>query len=130
MSPKSYSDGYLNSTSSVRTEFLVGTGSNGQPVFAPEAMNALHFYSQGITRVINLLCENSLINTYVGNLQPVPGRGSSLVGSPVLQFRLSSQSRRPFQTASLAVLHVILGLRAHFGSHRKRDRTSSSLSID
>src|SRR5271157_5313046 len=27
MSPKSYSDGRLNSTSSVRTEFLVGTGS-------------------------------------------------------------------------------------------------------
>jgi WD40 repeat protein len=26
MSPKSYSDGCLNSTSSVRTEFLVGTG--------------------------------------------------------------------------------------------------------
>src|SRR6266436_3350708 len=29
MSPKSYSDGCLNSTSSVRTEFLVGTPAHG-----------------------------------------------------------------------------------------------------
>jgi hypothetical protein len=35
MSPKSYSDGYLNSTSSVRTEFLVGTGVRALALNAP-----------------------------------------------------------------------------------------------
>ena len=47
-------------------------GSNGKPVFASEAISAVHFYSRGIPRVVNLLCEHSLINAYVDNLQPVP----------------------------------------------------------
>jgi len=47
-------------------------GSNGKQVFAPAAINALHFYARGIPRVINLLCEHSLINAYVDNIQPVP----------------------------------------------------------
>ena len=54
-------------------------------------MNALHFYSQGIARVINLLCENSLINTYVGNLQPVPAEIVDEVAGE-LQF---AQAKRP-----------------------------------
>jgi general secretion pathway protein A len=47
-------------------------GSNGKPVFTSEAINAVHFYSRGIPRVINLLCEHSLINAYVDGVQPVP----------------------------------------------------------
>lgn len=46
-------------------------GANGKPVFTPEAMNAVHFYSQGIPRVMNLICEHSLINAYVDEIQPV-----------------------------------------------------------
>jgi general secretion pathway protein A len=41
------------------------SGSNGEPIFSPEAMDAVHLYSMGIPRVVNLLCEHSLINTYV-----------------------------------------------------------------
>jgi len=47
-------------------------GSHEKPVFATEAIDALHFYAQGIPRLINLLSEHSLINAYVDNLQPVP----------------------------------------------------------
>jgi type II secretory pathway predicted ATPase ExeA len=47
-------------------------GANGQPVFASQAMDAVHFYSRGIPRVINLLCEHALINAYVDHVQPVP----------------------------------------------------------
>jgi general secretion pathway protein A len=46
-------------------------GANGKPVFTPEAMNAVHFYSGGIPRVMNQLCEHSLINAYVDDIQPV-----------------------------------------------------------
>ena len=35
-------------------------------------MDAVNLYSQGIPRVINLLCENALISAYVENVQPVP----------------------------------------------------------
>jgi general secretion pathway protein A len=47
-------------------------GSSGNTIFALEAMDAIHRYSRGIPRVINLLCEHSLINAYADNLQPVP----------------------------------------------------------
>jgi len=32
----------------------------------------VHLYSQGIPRVVNLLCEHSMINAYVDSLRPVP----------------------------------------------------------
>ena len=47
-------------------------GANGKPVFASEAMDAVYFYSRGIPRVMNLLCEHALINAYVDHVQPVP----------------------------------------------------------
>jgi general secretion pathway protein A len=40
-------------------------GSQGDEVFLPEAVEAVHNYSRGIPRVVNLLCENALINAYV-----------------------------------------------------------------
>jgi general secretion pathway protein A len=40
-------------------------GSGNDLVFEPEAVEAVHSYSGGIPRVINLLCENALINAYV-----------------------------------------------------------------
>src|SRR5271157_6084237 len=49
-------------------------GAKGDPIFAPEAMEAVHFYSRGIPRVINLLCEHALINAYVEQLNPVPAQ--------------------------------------------------------
>lgn len=39
-------------------------GTNGDPIFTPESMDTVHLYSLGIPRVVNLLCEHSLINTY------------------------------------------------------------------
>jgi general secretion pathway protein A len=47
-------------------------GVNGIPVFASQAMDAVYFYSRGIPRVINLLCEHALINAYVEHVRPVP----------------------------------------------------------
>jgi general secretion pathway protein A len=49
-------------------------GATGDPVFAPAAMEAVHFYSRGIPRVMNLLCEHTLINAYVEQCNPVPAR--------------------------------------------------------
>jgi general secretion pathway protein A len=47
-------------------------GADGKPVFASQAMDAVHFYSRGIPRVINLLCEHALINAFVDQVRPVP----------------------------------------------------------
>src|ERR1700758_5251726 len=40
-------------------------GSNGEPVFEPEALLALFRYSAGIPRVVNLLCEHCLVSGFV-----------------------------------------------------------------
>jgi general secretion pathway protein A len=56
------------------TERLRIGGAVGDPIFASDAMDAVHFYSQGIPRVINLLCEHALINAYVEHLRLVPAR--------------------------------------------------------
>lgn len=46
-------------------------GSNGEPVFTPEAIERIHYYSRGIPRVINLLCEHTLISAFVDQQKPV-----------------------------------------------------------
>src|SRR5438046_1728321 len=40
-------------------------GSSGQPVFDPEALRAIHSYSGGIPRLVNLLCEHCLVSAFV-----------------------------------------------------------------
>jgi len=40
-------------------------GSNGQNIFEPEALAAIHRYSQGIPRVVNLICEHCLVSAFV-----------------------------------------------------------------
>jgi general secretion pathway protein A len=49
-------------------------GANGKPVFTLEAMNAVSLLSRGIPRVMNLLCDDSLMSAYVEDVRPVPAR--------------------------------------------------------
>ena len=45
----------------------------------------MHKYSQGIPRVVNLLCEHSMVNSYVDSLRPVPAH---LVEEVAREFQL------------------------------------------
>jgi general secretion pathway protein A len=40
-------------------------GSNGQQIFDPDSVIAIHRYANGIPRVINLLCEHCLVSAFV-----------------------------------------------------------------
>jgi general secretion pathway protein A len=40
-------------------------GSNGQHIFEPDCVVAIHRYASGIPRVINLLCEHCLVSAFV-----------------------------------------------------------------
>ena len=53
---------------------LSTAGADGRQIFSREAVDALHFYSGGIPRVVNLLCEHGLINAYADNMKPVQAR--------------------------------------------------------
>jgi general secretion pathway protein A len=56
-------------------------GADGPQIFASDAMDAVHFYSRGIPRVMNLLCEHALINASAEQIQPVPARFVAEVAS-------------------------------------------------
>jgi type II secretory pathway predicted ATPase ExeA len=47
-------------------------GTNGNPIFAAETVDAAHLYSKGIPRVLNLLCEHALINAFAAETRQVP----------------------------------------------------------
>jgi len=47
-------------------------GASGAPIFSPKAIEAVHMYSMGIPRVINLLCEHSLVNGFAEQIRPIP----------------------------------------------------------
>jgi general secretion pathway protein A len=46
-------------------------GAENTEIFSPEAVTAIHRYSRGIPRVINLLCEHSLVSSFVDQRNPV-----------------------------------------------------------
>jgi type II secretory pathway predicted ATPase ExeA len=46
-------------------------GATGAPIFSPKTMDAVHLYSLGIPRVINLLCEHSLVNAFADQQRPI-----------------------------------------------------------
>ena len=52
-------------TSAYVAQRLRIAGSNGQAIFDPEAMQAIHRYSDGIPRVVNLICEHCLVSAFV-----------------------------------------------------------------
>jgi general secretion pathway protein A len=71
-------------------------GANGEPIFSKEAIQTVHMYSQGIPRVVNLLCEHAMINAYVDSLRPVPAH---MVEEVAREFQLDEIA--PIATAGL-----------------------------
>lgn len=61
----------LAETGSYIARRLQIAGANGAAIFAPQAVEAISRYSQGIPRVVNMLCEHALINAYVEQRKPI-----------------------------------------------------------
>jgi general secretion pathway protein A len=53
---------------------IAGASPTAEPIFSPQAIDAMHLYSLGVPRVINLLCEHSLINAYVEHERPISAK--------------------------------------------------------
>ncbi|WP_260703639.1 ExeA family protein [Edaphobacter flagellatus] len=66
-------------------------------IFTPEALERVHRYSRGIPRIINLLCEHSLIVAYVEQVQQVTGE---IVDGVAVELELETQ---PFLISSTAM---------------------------
>lgn len=54
------------------TARLHAGGASGDAIFSPDALEAVHFYSRGIPRVMNLLCEHALVKTCAEQMNAVP----------------------------------------------------------
>ena len=50
---------------------LKTAGAVAESIFSSQALDAVHLYSMGIPRVINLLCEHALVNAYAENQRPI-----------------------------------------------------------
>lgn len=48
-----------------------GANNAGEAIFSLKALETIHMFSLGIPRVINLLCEHSLINAYAQKKRPI-----------------------------------------------------------
>jgi general secretion pathway protein A len=60
---------------------LERAGVGPEPVFSPEALAKIFEYSRGIPRVINTLCENSMVNAFAREQRPVtPDMVSDVAG--------------------------------------------------
>lgn len=70
-------------------------GSNGQQIFQPEAVTAIHQYAAGIPRVINLLCEHSLVSGFVDQQKTI---GRTVVDAVARDFDLGDNTTSSVMT--------------------------------
>jgi type II secretory pathway predicted ATPase ExeA len=77
----------LEETHGYIAERLRIAGANGEPIFSPEAVESVYKYGRGIPRVINVLCEHVLINSFADQQKPVPAH---LVAEVAQEFELDS----------------------------------------
>ncbi|MGA7219990.1 MAG: AAA family ATPase, partial [Candidatus Sulfotelmatobacter sp.] len=81
-------------------------GSNGRQIFHPEAVVAIHGHSNGIPRVINLLCEHCLVSGFVDQQETIL---PALVDAVARDFDLSDNVASGFMTAPVPAPAVAQG---------------------
>jgi len=58
----------------INERLRIAGAKNGDQIFSKDAVETIHLYSLGIPRVINLLCEHALVNSYVEQQKVVSGK--------------------------------------------------------
>ncbi len=66
---------------------IAGADPNSQPLLSPQAIAAVHTFSRGFPRLINMICENALISAYARQLPAVSER---IIEDVASEFRLDS----------------------------------------
>ena len=79
----------LEETKAYVAQRLRIAGSNGQPIFDPEALLTIYRYSNGIPRVVNLICEHCLVSAFVDQQKLVT---SNVVEAVARDFDLGDNS--------------------------------------
>jgi len=79
----------LEETKAYVVQRLRIAGSNGEQIFDPEALTAIHRYAAGIPRVVNLICEHCLVSAFVDHQKVIV---SSVVEDVARDFDLGETS--------------------------------------
>lgn len=85
----------LDETKAYVQQRLRIAGSNGQPIFEPEAIVSVHQYASGIPRVINLLCEHCLVSAFVDQQRTI---GPAVVDAVARDFDLGDNTTSSVMT--------------------------------
>jgi len=72
-------------------------GSDGRQIFDPEALTAVHKYSAGIPRLVNLLCEHCLVSAFVDQKSTIT---TQIVDAVAGDFDLSDNTASGAMTAA------------------------------
>jgi type II secretory pathway predicted ATPase ExeA len=87
-------------------------GANGTPIFEPDAIGSVHTYSRGIPRVINVLCEHSLLNACADSANSVSSTAVEQAARDCQLDRADSIARilstRSCSTAGLSDINSLL----------------------
>lgn len=76
---------------------IAGADPVSHPIFSPQAFAAVHAYSRGYPRLINIICENALISAYA---KQIPTVKEHLIEDLATELRLDSpQALRQFAEA-------------------------------
>ena len=87
----------LNETAAYITRRVRVAGGAGETLFTREAIQAIHSSSGGISRTINVVCDNALVNGFATDTRPV---GRDLVLEVCRDLRLGLPARwRPAPTS-------------------------------
>jgi general secretion pathway protein A len=89
----------LDETKAYVQQRLRIAGSNGQQIFEPEAVMAIHRYASGIPRVINLLCEHCLVSSFVDQQKMI---GPAVVDGVARDFDLGDNTTSGSLTTATA----------------------------
>lgn len=104
----------LEETSAYIQQRLRVAGSDGQQIFDPEAVAAIHRYATGIPRLINLLCEHCLVSGFVDQQKVI---GQTVVETVARDFELGDYNStggmgvpRAPETAKLDLMEALRSL--------------------
>jgi general secretion pathway protein A len=70
---------------------IAGSSSRKEPLFSSEAVKSIHKYSRGFPRLINTICENSLITGYAKQMQTIT---PDVVAGVAKDFHLTSNGSK------------------------------------
>ena len=87
----------LDETKAYVMQRLRIAGSNGQQIFDPEALIAIHRYSIGIPRVVNLICEHCLVSAFVDQQKVIT---ANVVDTVARDFDLSDNTSSAAMTVA------------------------------